>query len=47
MRFLLGLIFGIALVPLAALAFLTYGNVPVAVSDPADSPRAPGRPHAA
>ncbi|MGA7244038.1 MAG: cytochrome c [Terracidiphilus sp.] len=34
MRFLLGLIFGIALVPLAVLAFLTYGNVPVAVSDP-------------
>jgi mono/diheme cytochrome c family protein len=34
MRFLLGLIFGIVLVPLALLAFLTYGNVPVAVSDP-------------
>ena len=34
MRFLLGLIFGIVLVPLAALAFFTYGNMPVAVSDP-------------
>jgi thiosulfate dehydrogenase len=34
MRFLLGLIFGIVLVPLVVLAFLTYGNVPVAVSDP-------------
>ena len=34
MRFILGLIFGIVLVPLAILAFLTYGNVPVAVSDP-------------
>jgi thiosulfate dehydrogenase len=33
MRFLLGLIFGIVLVPLAVLAFLTYGNVPVGVSD--------------
>ena len=33
-RFLLGLIFGIVLVPLAVLAFLTYGRVPVAVSDP-------------
>ena len=32
-RFLLGFIFGIVLVPLAVLAFLTYGNVPVAVSD--------------
>jgi thiosulfate dehydrogenase len=34
MRFLLGLIFGIVLVPLAVLAYLTYGNMPVAVSDP-------------
>jgi thiosulfate dehydrogenase len=34
MRFLLGFIFGIVLVPLAILAYLTYGNVPVAVSDP-------------
>ena len=33
-RFLLGLIFGIVLVPLAVLAFLTYGKVPVAVDDP-------------
>lgn len=33
MRFLLGFIFGIVLVPLVALAFLMYGNVPVAVSD--------------
>ncbi len=34
MRFLLGLIIGIALVPLVALTYLMYGNVPVAVSDP-------------
>jgi hypothetical protein len=34
MRSLLGLIFGIVLVPLVVLAYLTYGNVPVAVSDP-------------
>ncbi len=33
-RFLLGLIFGIVMVPLAALAYLTYGKVPVAVADP-------------
>ena len=33
-RFLLGFIFGIVLVPLAVLAFLTYGRVPVAVADP-------------
>jgi mono/diheme cytochrome c family protein len=33
-RFLLGLIFGIVLVPLAALTYLTYGKVPVAVGDP-------------
>jgi mono/diheme cytochrome c family protein len=33
-RFLLGLIFGLVLVPLAVLAFLTYGRVPVAVADP-------------
>ena len=34
MRFLLGLIIGIVLVPLAILAYLTYGSVSVAVSDP-------------
>jgi thiosulfate dehydrogenase len=34
LRFLLGLIFGIVLVPLAVLAYLTYGKVPVAVDDP-------------
>jgi thiosulfate dehydrogenase len=34
MRFILGLIIGIVLVPLAVLAYLTYGNVSVAVSDP-------------
>lgn len=34
-RFLIGFIFGIVLVPLAVLAYLTYGRVPVAVSDPA------------
>jgi thiosulfate dehydrogenase len=34
MRFLIGLIFGIVLVPLAFLAYFTYGNMPVAVSDP-------------
>jgi thiosulfate dehydrogenase len=33
-RFLLGFIFGIVLVPLGVLAYLTYGRVPVAVSDP-------------
>ena len=33
MRFLLGFIFGIVLVPLVGLAYLMYGNVPVAVSD--------------
>jgi len=33
MRFLLGFIIGIVLVPLAVLAYLTYGSVPVAVSD--------------
>lgn len=33
-RFLLGLIFGIVLVPLAVLAYFTYGKVPVAVDDP-------------
>ena len=33
-RFLLGFIFGIVLVPLAVLAYLSYGRVPVAVSDP-------------
>lgn len=32
---MLGLIIGIILVPLAVLAFLFYGKVPVAVSDPA------------
>ncbi|HWG19795.1 MAG TPA: cytochrome c [Terracidiphilus sp.] len=33
-RFLLGLVIGIILVPLAALAYFKYGNVPVAVNDP-------------
>jgi hypothetical protein len=32
-RFLIGFIFGIVLVPLAVLAYLSYGRVPVAVSD--------------
>ena len=32
-RFLLGLIFGIVLVPLALLAYLSYGRVPIAASD--------------
>lgn len=32
-RLLLGLIIGIVLVPLAALAYLSYGKVPVAVDD--------------
>lgn len=35
LRFLLGLIIGIVLVPLAVLAYLSYGKVPVAVDDPA------------
>lgn len=35
LRFLLGLIIGIVLVPLAVLAYLSYGKVPVAVNDPA------------
>lgn len=34
-RFLLGLIIGIVIVPLAVLAYLSYGKVPVAVNDPA------------
>ncbi|HEY1578838.1 MAG TPA: cytochrome c [Terracidiphilus sp.] len=34
MRFILGLIIGIILVPLAVIAYLEYGRVPVAVSDP-------------
>ena len=34
MRFLLGLILGIVLVPFAVLAYLSYGKVPVAVDDP-------------
>jgi len=34
-RFLIGFIFGIVLVPLAVLVYLTYGRVPIAVSDPA------------
>lgn len=34
MRFILGLIIGIILVPLAVIAYLEYGKVPVAVSDP-------------
>jgi thiosulfate dehydrogenase len=35
LRLLLGLIIGIVLVPLAVLAYLSYGKVPVAVDDPA------------
>lgn len=35
LRLLLGLMIGIALVPLAVLAYLSYGRVPVAVNDPA------------
>jgi thiosulfate dehydrogenase len=35
MRFILGLIIGIVLVPLIVIAYLMYGKVPVAVSDPA------------
>ncbi|HEY2473130.1 MAG TPA: cytochrome c [Terracidiphilus sp.] len=35
LRFLLGLIIGVVLVPLAALAYLSYGKVPVSVDDPA------------
>jgi len=35
MRFILGLIIGIVLVPLVVIAYLEYGKVPVAVSDPA------------
>lgn len=35
MRFILGLIIGIVLVPLAVISYLEYGRVPVAVSDPA------------
>jgi len=34
-RILLGMIFGIVLVPFVALAYIEYGKVPVAVSDPA------------
>lgn len=34
MRFLLGLVIGIVLVPFAVLAYLSYGKVPVAVDDP-------------
>ena len=34
LRFLLGLIIGIVLVPFAVLAYLSYGKVPVAVDDP-------------
>jgi len=33
MRFIVGLIFGIVLVPLALIAYLEYGRVPVAVAD--------------
>lgn len=33
MRFILGLIIGIVLVPLVVIAYLSYGKVPVAVSD--------------
>jgi len=35
MRFILGLIIGLVLVPLAVLVYLMYGRVPVAVDDPA------------
>jgi len=35
MRFILGLIIGIVLVPLVVIAYLSYGKVPVAVSDAA------------
>ena len=35
MRFILGLIIGIILVPLVVIAYLEYGRVPVAVADPA------------
>ena len=35
MRFILGLIIGIVLMPLAVLVYLMYGKVPVAVDDPA------------
>ena len=35
MRFILGLIIGIVLVPLVVIVYLMYGKVPVAVSDPA------------
>jgi len=34
MRFILGLIIGIVLVPLAVIVYLMYGRVPVAVGDP-------------
>ena len=34
-RFLFGLILGVVLVPLAVLAWFSYGKVPVAVTDPA------------
>lgn len=33
-RFLLGIILGVVLVPVAVLAWLRYGSVPVAVADP-------------
>ena len=33
MRFLLGLIVGLLLFPLGALAYLYYGSIPVAVGD--------------
>jgi thiosulfate dehydrogenase len=35
MRFIIGLVFGIVLVPLVVIAYLEYGKVPVAVADPA------------
>lgn len=35
MRFILGLIIGIVLVPLVVIVYLMYGKVPVAVNDPA------------
>ena len=36
-RFLLGIIIGVILVPAGVLAWLHYGNVPVAVTDTAFS----------
>ena len=33
-RILFGIVLGIVLVPVAALVYLKFGNVPVAVTDP-------------